>query len=235
MPRFSKQEALQFGWQTVRGNLGYFFGLSAVFTLASAILTPLQAYFADSPVVALIIAILSIALTLIVDLGFMKITLKTYDGEPTDFPDLFRYYDLSPRYFLSTVLFTLLILTAMVPGIVVVSLVVSSLGSEGVGTLAGILIGALFLIPVAFVSVRFYFFGYFIIDQEAGPVEAFKLSAQLTKGETWELFLLFLILVAVILVGLLTFIVGLLVAYPVALLTTTCVYRKLQETQAQTQ
>ncbi|MBT3601577.1 MAG: hypothetical protein HN521_00800 [Candidatus Latescibacteria bacterium] len=235
MPRFSKTEALQFGWQTVRTNLGYFFGLSAVFILASAVLTPLQAYFSESPVVALVIAILSIALTLIVDLGFMKITLKTYDGEPTDFPDLFRYYDLSPRYFLGTVIFTLLILTATVPGIVVVSLVVSGIESGGVGTAAGILLGALFLIPVAFVSIRFYFFGYFILDKEAGPLEAFKLSAQLTKGETWHLLLLFLVLVAVVLAGLVAFVVGILVAYPVALLTTTYVYRKLLETQEQNQ
>jgi len=233
MSRFSKKDALQFGWQTVRNKMGYFIGLSLVFVLTSVVLVPLQTYFSESPVAALIIAILSIALTLIVDLGFMKITLKTYDGDPTDFPDLFRYYDLSPRYFLGTILFTLLIIVAMIPGIVFVSFVVSGIGSGGIGTVAGILLGILFLIPVAFVSVRFYFFGYFIVDQDAGALEAFKLSNQLTQGATWQLILLFLITIAIVVAGLLAFLVGLLVAYPVVLLTTTYVYRKLLETQEQ--
>jgi uncharacterized membrane protein len=42
-------------------------------------------------------------------------------------------------------------------------------------------------------------------------------------------------LVAVVLAGLLAFVVGILIAYPVALLTTTYVYRKLLETQEQNQ
>jgi hypothetical protein len=233
MSRFSNKDALQFGWQTVRNKLGYFIGLSLVFILASVILAPLQATFSDSPVAAMIMAILSIALTLIVDLGFMKITLQIYDGEATDFPDLFRSYDLSPRYFLSTVLYCLLLLVALIPGIIVMSLLPSDTGVENIGYIQGILVAVLCLVPVAFCLVKFYFFGYFIIDREAGPLEAFKLSAQLTKGATWQIAILFLILFAVVIAGILAVLVGLLVAYPVALLASTYAYRKLLETQDQ--
>ena len=235
MPRFSIQEALQYAWQTVRQKLGYFIGLTVVFILVSSILAPFQSYFSDTPIASLIFAILSIALTLIVDLGFIKIVLKTYDGEPTDFPDLFRVYHLSPRYFLSTVIFTLIVVIAIIPGIVATSLIVSSAGADAdaVGIAEGVLLAILFLVPLAFASIRCYFFGYFIVDQDAGPAEALLLSYKLTRGQTWPLFLLFLVTLAIVLAGVLALLVGLLVAYPIALHITTYTYRKLLDTQEQ--
>jgi len=234
MPRFSIKEALQFGWQTVRNKLGFFIGLSLVFTLASVVLTPLQTYFSDQPVVSMILAILSIALALIVDLGFMKIMLNTYDKKPADFPDLFRSYDLSPRYFLCTVLYFLLILiVALIPGVIAFRVFDIGEAANDLGIIEILIIALLLLLPIIYFSLKFYFFGYFIIDQEAGPIEALKRSAQLTKGQLWPLFLLFLAILGIILLGFVALFVGLFVAYPVAILTTTYVYRKLLETQEQ--
>jgi ABC-type multidrug transport system fused ATPase/permease subunit len=231
MSRFSVAEALRFGWNTTRVRWGYYMGLSAVFILASVIFTPFQAFFSDMPVAAMVVAILSVAITLIVDLGFMKITLKTCDGEPTDFRDLFRYYDLSPRYFLGTVLYTLLILLSLIPGIVVLSLLAGNTGVEGIGIIKGVLVAILLSVPSAFLSIKFYFFGYFIVDQDAGAIEAFRLSARLTRGATWQILLLFVVAFAIILAGILALLVGLLIAYPIAKLTTAYAYRKLLETQ----
>ena len=234
MPRFSIKEALHFAWQTVRNKLGFFIGLSLVFTLASVVLTPFQTYFSNQPVVSLMLGILSIAMALIVDVGFMKITLKTYDNEHTDFPDLFRYYDLSPRYFLCTVLYFILIfVVALIPGIIVFNVFDLNERANDLGVFELLTIAILFILPILYCALRFYFFGYFIIDQGAGPIESFKRSAQLTKGQLWPLFLLFLALLGIILLGLVALLVGILVAYPVAILATTYVYRKLLETQEQ--
>lgn len=234
MPRFSIKEALLFGWQTVRNQLEFFIGLTVVFTLASVVLTPFQTYFADQPVVSLIIAIVSVALTLVVDIGFMKITLKAYDNEQTDFPDLFRYYDLSPRYFLCTVLYFILIfVVALIPGIIAFNVFDLTERADNLNVLEMLIIAILFILPITYVSLRFYFFSYFIIDQEAGPIESLKRSAQLTKGQLWPLFLLFLAVLGVILLGVVALFVGLFVAYPVSTLATTYVYRKLLETQEQ--
>lgn len=230
MTHFSNKEALVFAWQTVRQKMGYFIGLTFVFLFASVILTPIQAQFSEEPVAALIIAILSIALTLIVDLGFMKIALKTYDGEETDFPDLFRSYDLSPRYFLCTVLYAILLLLSLIPGVIVMSLFISANGDNNVSVLGGIISAIFFIVPAAYIAIRYYFFGYFLIDQESGPIESLKQSAHLTKGAFWQIFQLFLLVLGVIIIGLLALGVGLLLAYPVALLTVTYAYRKLLET-----
>ncbi len=234
MPRFSIKEALQFGWQTVRNKLGFFIGLTVVFTLASVVLTPFQTYFSDQPIVSLTIAIVSIALTLVVDIGYMKITLKTYDNEQTDFPDLFRYYELSPRYFLCTVLYFILIfVVALIPGIIVFSVFNLNERANDLGIFESLIIALLFILPILYVSLRFYFFSYFIIDQETGPIESLKRSAQLTKGQIWPLFLLFLVILGIILLGFVALLVGLFVAYPVSTLATTYAYRKLLETQEQ--
>jgi len=232
MSAFSKKEVLQYGWQTVRQKMGYFAGLSVIYILASVALAPLQSYFSETPALAFVFGILSFALSLIVDLGFMKIVLKTYDQEPNDMPDLFRYYDLSPRYFLSTILYSLLVIFALIPGIIAIGLFAANgVDAESIGIAEGVLIALVLGVPAIYVMVRFYFFGYFIIDQEAGPIESLKRSFQLTTGHTGQLTILFFLFLFIALAGILSLLIGIIIAYPITTLGTAYVFRKLLEAE----
>lgn len=76
-------------------------------------------------------------------------------------------------------------------------------------------------------TIKLQFYSYFIVDKNAGPIEALKKSWAITRGVKWDLFLFGLLLGLITLAGLLALVVGLFVAIPVGLLANTYVYRKL--------
>jgi len=51
----------------------------------------------------------------------------------------------------------------------------------------------LFILPGIFITLRLSLFAYFIIDHNAGVIESLKMSYNATKNNTWNLFLLCLV------------------------------------------
>ena len=78
-----------------------------------------------------------------------------------------------------------------------------------------------FIIPGIYLYLRFQFFAQFIVDENAGIIESLKKSWNLTEGHELSLFLLILI------IGVVLFLVGLLVAYPLVIMSQCYVYRLL--------
>jgi uncharacterized membrane protein len=71
------------------------------------------------------------------------------------------------------------------------------------------------------------FFSYFVVDQELGPIEALKRSAEITQGVKGDLFLLGLALGGINLLGAVALLIGLFATIPTAMLATAFVYRRL--------
>jgi uncharacterized membrane protein len=99
---------------------------------------------------------------------------------------------------------------------------------------AGILFGLMFVIglillivPGCYVLARYGLFPFFILDKQLGPLEALKQAGEATEGVRGQLFLLFLACLAVNIVGMLFFLIGLLITVPITLLALATVYRKL--------
>jgi uncharacterized membrane protein len=76
-------------------------------------------------------------------------------------------------------------------------------------------------------AIKFRFYRYFIIDQRLGPIEALKRSYEITAGSEWELFLFYLLIIGVNLLGALACGIGLLATVPASMVAEAFVYRKL--------
>ena len=74
-----------------------------------------------------------------------------------------------------------------------------------------------FIIPGIYLYLRFQFFAQFIVDENAGIIESLKKS--------WNLLMLAQLLILII--GVVLFLVGLLVAYPLVIMSQCYVYRLL--------
>lgn len=197
--KFSKSEAIKFGWEITKENFWFFAGIVVVIFLIGFLPGIGEYLKPKSSMLIFLLNLLSFVLGLIVSMGVIKISLKFYDRAKIEFKDLFSQY---PLFF------------KMLGGVILYDLIV------GVGLL-------LFIVPGIIWAIKFWFYDYFIVDKKAGPIEALKRSSNITKGVKWDLFLFVLLLSIINLAGALVFLVGLFVTLPTTLMAITFVYRKL--------
>jgi len=198
--KFSKSEAIRFGWNTMKSNLGFFIGLLIVVGLISygpTIIAELLKE--DAPILSIIITIASWVLELIIGMGLIKIALRFCDNEKGKFADLFSCYPLFFKYLFGSILYGLIVLVGII----------------------------LLIIPGIIWGIKFQFFSYFIIDKGCGPIEALKRSSVITRGAKWNLFLFGLLLVVINLLGALCLLIGLFATIPTTMVASAFVYRKL--------
>mgnify|MGYP001580926209 CR=1 FL=1 len=198
--KFSKREAIRFGWNTMKSNLGFFIGLLIVVILIGivpGIIADLLAK--DAPVLSIIISIASWVLQLVIGMGLIKIALRFCDKEKGEFAELFSCFPLFFKYLFGSILCMLIVLGGMI----------------------------LLIIPGIIWSIKFQFFTYFIIDKGLGPIEALKRSSAITKGAKWDLFIFGLLLGLINLLGALCLLVGLFATIPTTIVAMAFVYRKL--------
>ncbi|MBU1888281.1 MAG: hypothetical protein KKB46_03710, partial [Candidatus Omnitrophica bacterium] len=170
--KFSKKEALRFGWVTMKNNIGFFIGIlmmAGLFAVASGIITKtVELNKGNNAVIflLLVIAIAIWALQRVVEMGSMRIALKFNDKEKPIFSDLFSCFHLFFKYIAGTILYLLI----MIGGL------------------------CLLVVPGIIWMIKFQFFGFLIIDKNLGPIEALKKSYEITRGVKWNLFLFHVIM-----------------------------------------
>jgi len=198
--KFCRKEAISFGWQAMKSNLWFFVGImitSGLIVYIPAIISKMTEK--THPAVSISTNIISTILNMIISLGLMKIALKFCDNQNSVFSDLFSYVRFFFKYLLSSLLY----------GIIVT---------------AGII---LLVVPGIIWGIKFQFFGYFIVDQGAGPIEALRKSWAITTGIKWDLFILDILLILINVLGVLALLVGLFAALPTTMVASAFVYRKL--------
>jgi uncharacterized membrane protein len=198
--KFSKKEALQFGWNTLKSNLGFFIGLLIVSGLLYAVpfIIAEKAWEANI-FLGVILYIADFALTIIISMGLVKIALRFCDSEKGGFSDLFSQYRLFFKFLFATILYALIVFG---------------------GTL-------LLIVPGIIWGIKFWFYDYFVIDKNLGPIEALKRSSAITRGVKWNLFVFFLLLLGINLLGALCLLIGLFATIPTTMVAAAFVYRKL--------
>lgn len=201
--KFSKKEAVRFGWNTMKNNLGFFIVLLIVVGIITFIPEIIyhgilglsveeRPYFSIPDLISIIFGI-------IISLGLIKISLNFCDSIKSKTRDLFSQYRLFFRYFFAMILYILIV----------------ALGS------------VLLIIPGIYLGIRFWFYDYFIVDKKAGATESLKRSWEITQGSVWNLFLFGLLLTGINLLGVLFLLIGLFATIPTTLVATAFVYRKL--------
>jgi uncharacterized membrane protein len=198
--KFVISEAVQFGWDTTKSNIGFFIGLLIVAGLIQYVPDIIAAIIeADAPILSIIIQIASFVLSVIIAMGLIKICLRFCDGEKGEFSDLFSCYPLFFNYLVGSILYGLIVVVGLI----------------------------LLIIPGIVWAIKFQFFDYLIVDKGLGPIDALEKSSEITRGVKWELFLLGILLVIINLLGFLCLVVGLFVTIPITMVAMAFVYRKL--------
>lgn len=203
MNKFSISEALKFGWNTTKSNLMFLVGIEIIALLVQSFSQGIKVTYIQSfPFINLDInpvGLIFYVIKIIVDIGLVKIALEFVEGRKPEFMELFKQYNLFAKYFLGSILYGLLV---------------------GIGLI-------LLIIPGIILMIRLQFYNYLIVDKGLSPIEALRISWQLTKGFSMNLFLYGLAVLGVILLGFLALVIGIFVAIPVTMLATAYVYRKL--------
>lgn len=199
MNKFSKKEALNYGWNTTKVNLKFILGLMGLLLLIYILPSIIQPSIKGMAFLVFVFSLVFWVLQVIAGMGQIKLFLKIHDGQKPTYSELLSEYPLFFKFLAASIL----------NGIIVF-----------IGTL-------LLIIPGIILSIKLQFYPYLIIDKKMGPIEALKRSWEITKGVKWNLFLFGLLMALVNLAGFLALIVGLLVTIPTTILATIFVYRKL--------
>lgn len=201
MNEFSGLEALQAGWDTFKRR-PIFFVLATlmIYVIGGLLSQGIDAATSHSVLPVQIAAnIAGLAIQLMLSLGYCRIALlSTYSVDEVSFEDAWV-----PQYLWSFVAASLLVGVMIVLGLI------------------------FFIVPGLVLATMYLFVFYPIAERGLGPIKAMSLSALITRGNRWRLFLFLLLLLLVNIVGALALLVGLLVAGPVSALASAHAYRFL--------
>lgn len=94
---------------------------------------------------------------------------------------------------------------------------------------AMVFVGTVFcILPGIIVAFMTHFYGYFVIDKDMAPMDAIKASFNLIKDNLGAMVVFYLLSLAVIIVGAIPCGLGLIVAWPVVVIATGYMYKRLQ-------
>jgi uncharacterized membrane protein len=192
-------EAIRFGWRTVREYPLFLFGTSILSTLIPSVIEwGGERFLNDSAEFA--VQVISFLVSATLALGLAKIYLRFRDGERPIFENLFDGLTQIHKY----------------------------IGANLIACVAVAMGLLLLLIPGIVILIRLWFVGFVIVDTHAGPLEALQQSWDISRRHTFDLFLLFLLLCGILLLGLICLGIGVFVALPVCGLSLAHVYRVLK-------
>ena len=198
--KFSKGEAIRFGWNTMKENFWFFAGLLIFVFSLYLILGFVDGITKDQhPGIALMVNLVSLFLQLLIGMGIIRITLKCCDNEKGKFSDLFSGFPLLLKYFVGSIVYGAIVFLGFL----------------------------LLIVPGVIWAIKYQFFTYLMVDQGLGPIAAIKKSGAVTKGSKWDLFTFGLLLGGINLLGVLCFLVGIFATIPTTMVAAAFVYRKL--------
>ncbi len=196
---FSSSEAIKFGFNFFKKNIATFIKLGAALIVINIVMGIIGGLFGHNNLIALIWSIVSAILSLIIQVGIIKIVLDLHDGKPLNLANLYSMFHLAPRFIGASVLYGLMILVGLV----------------------------LLIIPGIYLAIKLQFYSFLIVDKNAGVVDSLKKSWAITKGVELNLFLFTLVIVILNILGAIALLVGLLVTIPTTTMASVYVYRKL--------
>lgn len=197
--KFVISDVVNKSWQCTKAQLWILVGVMIGYTILSFILSFAGMPFQGSIIGMIVVTIISMGISLIFSLGYLKNIFQALDGiEPQ-----FSAYGQQARK-----AFTFLIASILY------------------GVIVGI--GVLFLIiPGIYLAIRLQFFAAYIVEEDAGIVESLKRSWEITEGQVLHLLLLFLVMYGIVLLGIIVLFVGVFVAIPMIYMMYAEVFRKL--------
>jgi len=194
-------DALSFGWETFRNNALFLIGVTIAVALITSVIEIAGNYGpTQEGYFGFVVQVIGILVNAVLEMGVIAIMLAFKDNRMPEFVDLFKHAPLLFHFVAATFLFVVMVVVGLV----------------------------FLIVPGIYLALRFGYYGYFIVDEEAGPIEALKKSSDLTEGVRMELFAFCLLLLGLNIVGAAALLVGLLVTMPLSQLAIAYVFRHLQ-------
>lgn len=203
MKILSISQILNKSWELFKRQAGMLVALIFVYVLTSSVLSFIrQEYFHEYDFTSILFTILYYIISLILSLGLVRIAINVVDEERVDLDLLFseRNGTLLLHYFFGGLFIAIVVI-----------------------------IGFVFLIiPGIYLIFRLQFFQYALLEHEQPDFwVAINESWEMTKGQVWDLFAIAVCCFFIILLGLLAFLIGVFVAYPLVLIIYAVVFRVL--------
>jgi len=145
-------------------------------------------------------SLLSLLLGVFVAIGLIKISLKIHDGKTTG---LDEFFSLNFKQYLDYLWLTIVYSVMVFVGLV------------------------LLIVPGVILILKYQFCVYLLIDKKLKPFAALRQSGEMTKGHLGSLFVFWLAILLLTVIGALLFGLGLLITVPVVMLAQVYVYRRL--------
>ncbi|MFH1150486.1 MAG: hypothetical protein V1748_08430 [Actinomycetota bacterium] len=198
-------DAVSFGWEQFKENLGFYIAVVLIIGIAGAIpnfFTNMGVFVNSRGIIVtfgIVFGILAFIVGVFQNMAQTKIGLTACDQKPADFTDLYSQYKKFLDMLVGSILYFLIVLGGLI----------------------------LLIVPGIYWAVKYHFWGYLIIDQGMSPVDAIKKSGQMTKGHWWHLFLFFLAMFGLGILGFLACCIGIFVTAPIIMISIAYIYRWL--------
>lgn len=146
------------------------------------------------------VSLAGILLGILLQCGYLKITLDVAERQKTNFGTLFTQVNVFVSMLFGGFLYALIVFG---------------------GSL-------LLIVPGVVWAWQFMLYQYLIVDRDLGAIEALKISSAMTKGYKWQLCCFGFILVGINILGLLCLGIGLLVTAPLSAVATCLAFRHIE-------
>lgn len=193
--------ALKNGWRGMKEHFWFFACALILGVLTLAIPAGIASYLQKHPFIALIFWITYFILGVLVQIGYVRISLDIIDKNKAKITDLWSGIKLFFNYLIANILYSLILFAGLI----------------------------LLVFPMFIWQARYVFFPYCIVDKKLGPIEALKASSKLTFGAKWEIFAYIIICHILMFIGFLLIGVGLFATIPIILLSSAWIYRRLEK------
>jgi len=204
--KFTTNEAVGFSWGIVKTHFWLLVGIVLIMLFLPLPFRLIGNEFKNAggnfASTAFIFSLAAFVLDIILQLGVFRVCLAFVRGSTPKVSDLFKEYNFFFKYLGASILYGLIVVGGLI----------------------------LLIVPGVIWSIKFSMYGYFIIDKNVGPIEALKMSADLTAGSKGKLFLLNLTLVGINILGLLALGVGVIITAGMSLVVGAWVYNRLLNT-----
>ncbi len=204
-PSYTSQDALSYGWKAMKDRFWFFFLFLLILLLLSVGASNLVHFVLPHPLRGFGSWLVSALVGMITIWGALRIL----DGRPVAWQawkDLFSSGTRLGNFLACQFLYTLIWIGGLV----------------------------LLIVPAIIWSIQFGFAGFIVLDEGLGPAEALRRSSAITRGFRGELFLFWLLVFAINLLGLLALAVGLFATIPTSMMATAWIYRRLRERDVRT-
>jgi uncharacterized membrane protein len=192
-------DAVSYGWDVYWKNVGTLIVISLV-VIAIQVVFGVLGDAVDNLFGRFVIQLVGWLLAMLVSLGWLRVSLEITRGVKPEVGDLFRAQGYGP-YLLASILF-------------------------GIGFYVGLI---LLIVPGIIFACVFGFYGFVIAERGdgVGVLESLQRSADITRGNRWQLFGLGVVLLLINFVGALLLLIGLIFTLGISVLAWAYAYRTL--------